>query len=86
MTQYAVLIDAGGSPTPRAMATSLRADSVTHGPFIDSRQIVAGLHAVEAAGLDGAPAIARTGPVTREGGGVEVRPVHSGGVVEDPIC
>jgi len=71
--------------TPRAMATSLRADSVTAGPFIDSKEIVAGFYVIEAADLDEALAIARTNPVIREGGGVEVRPVHSGGVMEDPI-
>ncbi|WP_432487426.1 YciI family protein [Kineococcus sp. SYSU DK018] len=68
--------------TPRDMATSLRAGSVTRGPFIDSREVVAGFYVIEAPDLDAALAIAGTNPVLREGGGVEVRPVHSGGVVE----
>jgi len=68
--------------TPRDMATSLRADSITDGPFIDSKEIVAGFYIIEAPDLDAALAIAGTNPVIREGGGVEVRPVHSGGVVE----
>ncbi|WP_432493552.1 YciI family protein [Kineococcus auxinigenes] len=68
--------------TPREMATSLRAGSVTKGPFIDSQQVVAGFYVIEAPDLDAALAIAGTNPVLREGGGVGVRPVHSGGVVE----
>jgi len=68
--------------TPRHMATSLRADSITDGPFIDSKEVVAGFYIIEAPDLDAALAIAGTNPVIREGGGVEVRPVHSGGVVE----
>jgi hypothetical protein len=68
--------------TPRDMATSIRADSITDGPFIDSKEIVAGFYVIEAPDLDAALAIAGANPVVREGGGVEVRPVHSGGVVE----
>ncbi len=69
--------------TPREMATSLRADSVTDGPFIDAKEVVAGFYVIEAPDLDAALAIAGTNPALREGGGVEVRPVHSGGVVQD---
>lgn len=68
--------------TPREMATSLRAGSTTDGPFLDSPEVVAGFYVIEAPDLDAALAIAGTNPVLREGGGVEVRPVHSGGVVE----
>lgn len=68
--------------TPRDMATSIRADSITDGPFIDSKEIVAGFYIIEASDLDAALAIAGANPVVREGGGVEVRPIHSGGVVE----
>ena len=64
--------------TPRAMATSLRADSVTDGPFIDAKEVVAGFYVIEAPDLDAALAIAATNPVLREGGGVEVRPVAGG--------
>jgi hypothetical protein len=67
--------------TPRDMATSIRADSITDGPFIDSKEIVAGFYIVEAPDLDAALAIAGANPVVRDGGGVEVRPVHSGGPV-----
>ncbi len=69
--------------TPRDMATSLRAGSVTCGPFVDAEEIVAGFYVIEAADLDEAIAIAQTNPVLREGGGVEVRPVHSGGVIRE---
>ncbi|RKS77939.1 hypothetical protein CLV35_1643 [Motilibacter peucedani] len=67
--------------TPRSMARSLRPDGTTEGPFVDASHVVAGFYVVEAPDLDAALALARTNPVLREGGGVEVRPVHSGGVV-----
>ncbi|WP_432535067.1 YciI family protein [Kineococcus arenarius] len=68
--------------TPRDAATSLRAGSSTRGPFIDGEQVVVGFYVIEAPDLDAALAIAGTNPVLREGGGVEVRAVHSGGVVQ----
>jgi hypothetical protein len=68
--------------TPRDMATSLRAGATTQGPFVDSQEVVAGFYVIEAPDLDTALAIAGTNPVIGEGGGVEVRPVHSGGLVE----
>ncbi|WP_369051855.1 YciI family protein [Kineococcus terrestris] len=70
--------------TPRGSATSLRAGSTTPGPFVDAEHVVAGFYVLEAPDLDAAVALARTNPVLREGGGVEVRPVHSGGLVEGP--
>lgn len=70
--------------TPRAMATSLRAGSTQSEPFVPDGPIVAGFYVIEAADLDTALAIARTNPVLSEGGGVEVRPVHSGGVLRPP--
>jgi hypothetical protein len=70
--------------TPREMATSIRADAITDGPFVDAKEIVAGFYVIEAADLDEALAIAGTNPAIAEGGGVEVRPVHSGGVVGAP--
>lgn len=63
--------------TPRDMATSVSGDAITDGPFIDSKEVVAGFYVIEAPDLDAALAIARLNPVVREGGGVEVRPVHS---------
>jgi hypothetical protein len=63
--------------TPRNTAASIRRDGITEGPFIDSKEIVAGFYVIEAPDLDAALKIARTNPVVRDGGGVEVRPVHS---------
>ena len=63
--------------TPRDMATSVRADAITDGPFLDSKEVVAGFYVIEAPDLDAALAIARTNPAVADGGGVEVRPVHS---------
>ena len=63
--------------TPRDMATSIRRDSTTDGPVIDSREVVVGFYVIEAPDLDAALAIARTNPVVRDGGAVEVRPIHS---------
>ncbi len=63
--------------TPRDMATSIRGDTVTDGPFVDAKEVVAGFYVIEAPDLDAALAIARLNPVVREGGGVEVRPVAS---------
>ena len=63
--------------TPRDMATSIRGDGVTGGPFIDSEEVVVGFYVIEAPDLDAALAIAGTNPVVRDGGGVEVRPIHS---------
>lgn len=70
--------------TPRNMATSIRSSGVTAGPFVDGADIVAGFYIIEAPDLDGAVAIARTNPSLRAGGGVEIRPIHSGGMVERP--
>jgi hypothetical protein len=68
--------------TPRDMATSIRADAITDGPFIDSKEVIAGFYVIEAPDLDAAIAIARTNPVVGDGGGVEIRPVHGGGFVQ----
>jgi hypothetical protein len=71
--------------TPREHARAVRVDGVTDGPFVDTREVVAGVYVIEAADLDEAVRIARTNPVARTAGsGVEVRPVHSGGVIRAP--
>lgn len=68
--------------TPRGMATSIRAAGTTEGPFVEAEHVVVGFYVLDAPGLAAAVAIARTNPVVRSGsGGVEVRPVHSGGVL-----
>jgi hypothetical protein len=78
------LVDAGSmllayALTPRDMAVSMRAGAVTDGPFHGTKEVVAGFYVIEAPDLEAALTIAGTNPVIREGGGVEVRPVHSGG-------
>ncbi|WP_104180409.1 YciI family protein [Arthrobacter sp. B0490] len=71
--------------TPRASAVSVRRDSTEPGPFVEADQIVAGFYVVEAPDLDAAVAIARLNPaVSTSTGGVEVRPVHSGGITGNP--
>jgi len=67
--------------TPRSMATSVRASGVFEGPFIDGADVVAGVYLLEAPDLESAIASAATNPVVHQGGGVEIRPVHSGGLV-----
>jgi hypothetical protein len=65
--------------TPRAYARSIRADGITEGVFLDAPQAVAGVYVLEADDLESALVIAGTNPEVRGQGGVEVRPIHSGG-------
>jgi hypothetical protein len=65
--------------TPRDLATSIRGDVITDGPFLDAKEVVAGFYVLEAPDLDAALAIARRNPAVAQGGGVEVRPVAVGG-------
>lgn len=70
--------------TPRDLAVTVRADGVTPGPFLGEQPIVAGFYILEAPDIDAAVAMAGLNPVVAAGGGVEVRPLHSGGVVPKP--
>ncbi|WP_188190971.1 YciI family protein [Nonomuraea sp. SYSU D8015] len=63
---------------PSTTATSIRGDAITDGPFIDAKEVVAGVYVIEAPDLDAALEIARRNPITQQGGGVEVRPVAGG--------
>lgn len=81
------VVDAGAmvlayALTPRHEAVSIRAEGVAPQPYAGGADIVAGFYVVEAASLEAAVALASTNPAIRGGGGVEVRPVHSGGVGE----
>lgn len=69
--------------TPRDMARSVRSDGVSEGPFIDAPQVVAGIYILEARDWDEALALASTDPAIQGKSGIEIRPVHSGGVVEN---
>lgn len=62
---------------PSAQARSVRADGVTDGPFLETKEVVAGVYVIEAPDLDTAVAIAGQNPVVRQGGGVEVREIES---------
>ncbi|NUO57913.1 MAG: hypothetical protein HOV71_04690 [Hamadaea sp.] len=68
--------------TSRELATSVRGDAITDGPFVEAKEIVAGFYILEAPDLDAALAIAKLNPACQLGGGVEVRPVAGGGPVE----
>lgn len=63
-------------------ATTLRNSEgrtlLTDGPFIDSKEYLAGVIVVEADNLDGALAVAQELQDARSGGAIEVRPVIEG--------
>jgi len=61
---------------PYTMSTSIRGDVITDGPFLETKEVIAGFCIIEANDLDAALAIARTNPICHQGGGVEVRPVE----------
>ena len=95
MAQYAVLIyadDSAHAPEATAEDTEVcdeHADELASAgsmiaAYALTKEIVAGFYVIEAPDLDAALAVAGTNPVIRQGGGVEVRPVHSGGMVERP--
>lgn len=75
------LVDSGAMIAAYALqsvdtATSLRGDVVTDGPFVDTKEVIAGVCIVEAPDLDAALELARRNPAVQWGrGGVEVRPV-----------
>ena len=58
-------------------ATSIHGDTITDGPFIESKEVLAGFFVLEATDLDHALAVAKLNPATWRGG-VEVRPLHHG--------
>jgi hypothetical protein len=68
---------------PGTTATSMRGDTVTDGPFVDAKEVVAGFYVIEAPDLDAALRVAGRNPAVAQGGGVEVRPV-AGGFVRRP--
>jgi hypothetical protein len=63
-------------------ATTLRGEGgqtlLTDGPFVESKEFLAGLIFIEAENLDGALAIAHEFQKTRTGGAIEVRPIIDG--------
>jgi hypothetical protein len=61
-------------------ATAIRGDLVTDGPFIETKEALAGVFVIEARDLDHAIALAKLTPIVE--GGVEVRPLIGFEVVE----
>jgi hypothetical protein len=60
-------------------ATTMRSGDggtlLTDGPFIETKEYLAGVIVIEADNLDGALAVARELQETRTGGAIEVRPI-----------
>jgi hypothetical protein len=64
---------AGMALQPNETATSIRGGVVTDGPFIETKEVLAGIFVIEARDLDHALALAKLTPIAD--GGVEVRPL-----------
>jgi hypothetical protein len=65
-----------GSPLEAHEATtSIRADSLVDGPFVEVNEVIVGFYVIEVPDLDAAIAVARRNPIIHQGGGVEVRPL-----------
>jgi hypothetical protein len=71
---------AGLALQPIATATAIRSGVVTDGPFIETKEALAGLYILEARDLDHAISLARMTPTVD--GGVEVRPLLDFQLVE----
>lgn len=63
----------GHALEPTSTATTIRADIVTDGPFIETKEALGGYYLIEATDLDHALRIAKLCPAPH--GGVEVRPI-----------
>lgn len=73
LTDQGGRVIAGIALQSAATATAIRGDVVTDGPFIETKEALAGLYVLEARDLDHALALARMTPIAN--GGVEVRPL-----------
>jgi hypothetical protein len=73
---------AGVALQSSATATAIRGATVTDGPFIETKEALAGLYILEARDLDHALALAAMTPVAD--GGVEVRPLLDFQILEEP--
>lgn len=58
---------------PPETATVIRGDLVTDGPFVETKEVMAGIFVIEARDLDHALELAAMTPIVS--GGVEVRPL-----------
>ena len=61
---------------PPETGRAIRGETVTDGPFAETKEMIAGFYVIEAADLDAATEVAATNPILRQGGGVEIRPVQ----------
>jgi len=66
----------GFATMPSSSARAIRDDVVTDGPFIESKEALAGFFIIEARDLEHASEIGRFVPIMN--GGVEVRPLMNG--------
>jgi hypothetical protein len=73
---------AGMALQPDETATAIRGGVVTDGPFIETKEALAGVFVIEARDLDHAIALAKLTPIVD--GGVEVRPLLGFQVAETP--
>ena len=64
---------AGMALEPNESAVSIRGDLVTDGPFIETKEVLAGVFVIEARDRDHAVELAKLTPIAD--GGVEVRPL-----------
>jgi hypothetical protein len=71
---------AGLAVEPASTATTIRGGTVTDGPFIETKEDMAGVFIIEARDLDHALALAKLTPIVD--GGVEVRPLLGFQVLE----
>jgi hypothetical protein len=71
---------AGLALHPGETATAVRGDLITDGPFIETKEDLAGVYVLQARDLDHALALAAMTPVVD--GGVEVRPLLGFQVME----
>ncbi len=73
-------IVAGMALRDGSTATAIRGDVLTDGPFIETKEALAGIFVLEARDLDHALALAKMTPIVD--GGVEVRPLLGFEIVE----
>ncbi|VXC66012.1 conserved hypothetical protein [Arthrobacter sp. 9V] len=67
--------------TPREHARTIRIAGTAVGPYAADGDVVAGFYILHATDIDEALEMASKDPSILTGGGVEIRPVHSGGVI-----
>jgi hypothetical protein len=70
----------GNALQARTTATTLRSDgagtyTVTDGPFVETKEVLAGYYLIEAGDLDEAIAVARQIPTASPDAGLEIRPI-----------